>query len=419
MGGKSIAAGTGRRPACDVVDRQFADPQLASLYDACCPCSDRDDLDFYLPLVMAVGRCSTSGAGRGRSSSTPAPPGTPAACAGSILPTGCSRGARRCPDVEWRRGDLSTVPFDHEFDLIVMSGHAFQVWVDDDEIVRSLRAVRRAPPTAGASPSRPATRPCARGKPGPRTMRPTSSTRPEPCVRVMHDVQLPVDSDVVSFTTMFTSASWALPRLSHSTLRFLDRDALAARLDPADLEIEEQYGDWDRSPLTDTSPEIITIARATNGREPSGLRLGGAPEEEEPGAASEEDGEHEGEAAPLGVITDQDEARDHADDGDEQQDDRQDALRGRGHAGDRSADPGRRCDPPRPPRTGTSRSGQEVAGEVLPEVGGEPERLHVDALVVAVEPAGEVGHGDVLAEEPEAVGGDAERSERARGRSSR
>jgi hypothetical protein len=25
--------------------------------------------------------------------------------------------------------------------------------------------------------------------------------------------------------------------------------------------LQEQYGDWDRSPLTGTSPEIITIAR--------------------------------------------------------------------------------------------------------------------------------------------------------------
>ncbi len=29
----------------------------------------------------------------------------------------------------------------------------------------------------------------------------------------------------------------------------------------AGLNVEEQYGDWDRSPLTAASPEIITIAR--------------------------------------------------------------------------------------------------------------------------------------------------------------
>jgi hypothetical protein len=29
----------------------------------------------------------------------------------------------------------------------------------------------------------------------------------------------------------------------------------------AGMLIEEQFGDWDRQPLTDTCPEIITIAR--------------------------------------------------------------------------------------------------------------------------------------------------------------
>lgn len=51
------------------------------------------------------------------------------------------------------------------------------------------------------------------------------------------------------------------PQLSRSTLRFLDVDAVASFLVDAGLAIERQYGDWDESPLTDISPEIITIAR--------------------------------------------------------------------------------------------------------------------------------------------------------------
>jgi hypothetical protein len=44
-------------------------------------------------------------------------------------------------------------------------------------------------------------------------------------------------------------------------LRFLDAGRLPAFLSDAGLAIEEQFGDWDRQPLTATSPEIITIAR--------------------------------------------------------------------------------------------------------------------------------------------------------------
>jgi hypothetical protein len=49
--------------------------------------------------------------------------------------------------------------------------------------------------------------------------------------------------------------------MSRSTLRFLDADSLSTFLTDAGFAIEEQFGDWDRSPLTDRSPEIITIAR--------------------------------------------------------------------------------------------------------------------------------------------------------------
>ena len=51
------------------------------------------------------------------------------------------------------------------------------------------------------------------------------------------------------------------PKVSRSTLRFLDAESLSSFLSDAGLAIEEQFGDWDRQPLTDTSPEIITIAR--------------------------------------------------------------------------------------------------------------------------------------------------------------
>lgn len=49
--------------------------------------------------------------------------------------------------------------------------------------------------------------------------------------------------------------------MSTGALRFVERQTLSAFLSGAGLTIEEQFGDWDQQPLTDTSPEIITIAR--------------------------------------------------------------------------------------------------------------------------------------------------------------
>ena len=80
-------------------------------------------------------------------------------------------------------------------------------------------------------------------------------------VRREHRVETPVEGDVVRFTTTYTSPGWDRPRTSHGMLRFLGVDSLSSFLSEAGLEIVQQFGDWSRLPLTDTSPEIITIAR--------------------------------------------------------------------------------------------------------------------------------------------------------------
>jgi hypothetical protein len=65
--------------------------------------------------------------------------------------------ARRRGDVEWVAGTAASMAFDREFDLAVMTGHAFQVLVGDEELRASLTAIRRALADGGASGSRPAT----------------------------------------------------------------------------------------------------------------------------------------------------------------------------------------------------------------------------------------------------------------------
>ncbi len=82
-----------------------------------------------------------------------------------------------------------------------------------------------------------------------------------------HEVELPVQGDLVSFTTTYSSAGWEQPRCSHSTLRFLGAGTLSGLLADAGLEIEVQCGDWDGAPLGPASPEIITIARRRQDRE--------------------------------------------------------------------------------------------------------------------------------------------------------
>lgn len=68
--------------------------------------------------------------------------------------------------------------------------------------------------------------------------------------------------DRLSFTNVYTSPQWRAPLVSHSTLRFLDRATLGSFLTEAGFVVEVQFGDFDGSPLSDASPEIITVALA-------------------------------------------------------------------------------------------------------------------------------------------------------------
>ena len=72
---------------------------------------------------------------------------------------------------------------------------------------------------------------------------------------------MPVVGDVVRFTNSYRHAHWERAERSRSTLRFLAADALASFLATAGFVIESQFGNWDRSPVVASSPEIITLAR--------------------------------------------------------------------------------------------------------------------------------------------------------------
>lgn len=50
--------------------------------------------------------------------------------------------ARTRSDIEWILSDLASVDWDQEFDLVVMTGHAFQVFIEDDQLRGSLAVIR-------------------------------------------------------------------------------------------------------------------------------------------------------------------------------------------------------------------------------------------------------------------------------------
>jgi SAM-dependent methyltransferase len=236
----------------------FEDADLAAYYDLINEFGQDDR--FYLDLVLAADAVLDVGCGTGMLLKAARASGHPGRLVGLDPAEGMLLQARRDDGVRWIRGDLGTVAFDAEFDLVVMTGHVFQVFLTDDEVRAQFTAVRRAlkPDGLFAFETRnPGARAWERWTPENGTD--IVGERGER-VRVEHVVESVADG-LVTMTETFSCPDWPQPRVDRGTLRFLDAGHLDALLRETGFEVAGRYGHWDRSPLTATSREIITIAR--------------------------------------------------------------------------------------------------------------------------------------------------------------
>jgi SAM-dependent methyltransferase len=243
-----------------VVDQLFADPYLAAVYDAWHLRAVRDDYDFYLPHILAADAVLDVGCGTGTLLHEARRAGHVGRLCGIDPAPGMLSRARMRSDIEWVLGDLQSAGWTAEFDLIVMTGHAFQAIVGDQDLRNFMAAVRRALVPGGCfafETRNPAVQAWERWTPenavtveGPDGFQ----------VWITTEVIIPFDGRTVTFTHTFRGEHPSLPQVSRSTLRFLDADALRNLLENAGLRIEQQFGGFDGSPPGPASPEFITFA---------------------------------------------------------------------------------------------------------------------------------------------------------------
>ena len=237
---------------------RYSDDEAAALYDVLNRWGPSDD--FYLRLVMDAGSVLDVGCGTGALLHRAREDGHAGRLCG-VDPGRASLNVaqRRRSDVEWMAATAAQMTFDGEFDIAVMTGHAFQVLVTDDELRASLAAIHRALVDGGrfAFETR---NPLARAwESWPE--RATEAVDPSGRhVRVTYDVES-VAGELVTFTETTRDAHGAPLRVDRATLRFLDADGLGRHLAHAAFHVEAQYGGWSREPFDPTSPEILTIAR--------------------------------------------------------------------------------------------------------------------------------------------------------------
>jgi ubiquinone/menaquinone biosynthesis C-methylase UbiE len=238
----------------------YTDPRLAACYDALNP---PDAGDAYY-LALAGDRPTTildMGCGTGRLASALAARGHRVTGADPSL--GMLQVARSRPGherVTWVDSTAADLALGTRFDLIIMTGHVFQVFLSDDDVRATLSALRRhlAPCGRLAFETR---------NPLVEDWRTWTPQETREIVQVPGIGTVEIHYDVTStdptFVTYETHFRFAPDDIivATSTLRFMSREELAVFLRDAGFTDVTWFGNWDRAPISATSPEIIVIAQ--------------------------------------------------------------------------------------------------------------------------------------------------------------
>jgi ubiquinone/menaquinone biosynthesis C-methylase UbiE len=244
----------------EVENRLYADPRLVDLYDLL-NAGDWDYAFYEKQIGSQSRRVLDLGCGTGTFALRLAAAGH------RVLAVDPSpmmiKHARQRPGasrVQWIVGDVSSVPTSPPFDVVTMTGHAFQCLLTDDEVIATLRTSRELL-TAGGKFMFETRNPSVQSW---RAWTPAISARSVQSnehgpVDVFHECTAVADQ-FVEFETHYMFHRDNTRQNSKSRLRFMSREDLADDIRTAGFRDVEWFGDWNGGPfLKATSTEIIAI----------------------------------------------------------------------------------------------------------------------------------------------------------------
>ncbi len=238
-------------------DAQYADPRLVALYDSLNQADD--DYRFYEGRIgRAPVRVLDLGCGTGAFALRLARQGHSVT---GLDPAAAMIDWARAQDaagrIDWHVGTLDDLPRDARFDVVVMTGHAFQCLTTEETVRATMAAVRArlAPGGRFMFESRnPLARAWARWTPDDVVVVQHAAGHP---VRVFTEV-LAAEGRLVTFRNHFVFPDGE--QLSESTLLFLSRPEIERHLAAAGFSAVDVFGDWTGGPATAQSREIIVVA---------------------------------------------------------------------------------------------------------------------------------------------------------------
>jgi 2-polyprenyl-3-methyl-5-hydroxy-6-metoxy-1,4-benzoquinol methylase len=248
---------TRRKRSCALPDEHYINSELAELYDLDSPWSA--DRDFYLsqagqpPQTILDFGCGTglicnayAELGHDVTGVDPAP---------AMLAI-----ARRKPfgaKIEWVEATAQTFRSDKRFDLMIMTGHVFQILLEDEDVRAAFETMRMHLKPGGKAvfESRNRAIDWAAEWGGEVVLEARAGRIVE-----THNVHEMLN-DRLKFDSVFRFPDKTLT--SKSELRFMSLMEIEAHLKAAELRVENLIGDWDGAPFDPAvSKEMIFTVRA-------------------------------------------------------------------------------------------------------------------------------------------------------------
>ncbi len=241
----------------------YKDPGVARFYDPSHGWDQkRADFDYCASLAEDAGSVLDLGCGTGELIAALAQDRRAAGVDGAAPMLEIARQRPGGDRVDWVHGDARTVRLDRTFDLIVLTGHAFQVFLTDADQAAALAtiAAHLAPDGRFIFDSRDPTYPA-----------PKEQTKDESHRVVEHPELGPTDrwcvstydtaSQILTYTNTYRVQRTGETNTASDQIRYTPYAELAARIEAAGLTVDRWLGDWHGTPYQPAAKDIIPIGR--------------------------------------------------------------------------------------------------------------------------------------------------------------
>ncbi len=162
--------------------------------------------------------------------------------------------------VEWIEGDARDLRLDRRFDLILLTGHAFQVFLTPEDQLAALRTIALHLNPRGRfifdsrNPAAEAWKTWVPEKSRRQVVHPTLGP-----VEAWNDAAHDAATGIVTYETHYRVLASGKQLSAAAKIRFTPKEELENLISEAGLHVTQWYGDWQGGPWTPESREIIPL----------------------------------------------------------------------------------------------------------------------------------------------------------------